>query len=161
MGATLTRHRANGERFGTTGSAILPRAMSHENVELVRRAIEAFNRRDLAALAEVAHDDFEFVSVLTAVDAEGGTYRGSVAWTTYFKDMDEAWKEWRVEDPQVLDGGEDRVAGLFRVVGTGRHSDAQVELSMGLVYVVRDGKLWRMHSYADAAEALKAAGVNQ
>jgi ketosteroid isomerase-like protein len=135
--------------------------MSHENVELVRRAIEAFNRRDLTALAEVAHDDFEFVSVLTAVDAEGGTYRGSAAWTTYFKDMDETWKEWRVEDPQVLDGGEDRVAGLVRVVGTGRHSDAQVELSMGLVYVVRDGKLWRMHSYADPAEALEAVGLKE
>ena len=135
--------------------------MSHENVELVRRAIAAFNRRDLTALANFAHENFEFVSVLTAVDAEGGTYRGPGAWTTYFKDMDEAWKDWRAEDPQVLDGGEDRVAGLVRVVGTGRHSDAQVELSMGLVYVVRDGKLWRMHSYADAAEALKAAGLNE
>jgi len=135
--------------------------MSQENVELVRRAIEAFNRRDLTALAEFVHDDFEFVSVLTAVDAEGGTYRGSAAWTTYFKDMDEAWKEWRVEDPQVLDGGEDRVAGLVRVVGTGRHSDAQVELSMGLVYVVRDGKLSRMHSYADPAAALEAVGLKE
>ena len=135
--------------------------MSHENVELVRSAIEAFNRRDLKALAELAHEDFEFVSVLTAVDAAGATYQGSAAWTSYFEDMDQAWKDWRAEDPQLFDGGGDRVAGLLRIVGTGRHSDAQVELAVGLSYIVRDGKLWRMRSYADPAEALEAVGLRE
>src|SRR6476619_6774384 len=126
--------------------------MSDENVELVRRAIEAFNRRDLKALAELTHDDFEFVSVLTAVDAEGATYRGSAAWTTYFEDMSEAWKDWRVEgSPELFDGGDNRVAGIIRIVGTGRHSDAQVERVVGLTYFVRDRRLWRMRSYTDPA----------
>jgi ketosteroid isomerase-like protein len=55
--------------------------MAKQDVELVRSAIEAFNRRDLKTLSQLMHDDFEFVSVLTAVDAEGATYRGSDAWT--------------------------------------------------------------------------------
>ena len=135
--------------------------MSQENVELVRRAIEAFNRRDLRALAEFMHDDFEFVSVLTAVDAEGATYRGSEAWTTYFADMDQTWKDWHAEDPQIFDAGDDQVACLFRLVGTGRYSDAAVERAAGLAYYVRDGKLWRMRSYMDPADALKAVGLRE
>ena len=55
--------------------------MARENVEFVHRAIDAFNRRDLVALAEFCTDDFEFVSVLSAVDAEGSTYRGGDAWS--------------------------------------------------------------------------------
>ena len=31
--------------------------MSQENVEFVRQAVEAFNRRDLAVLAEISHND--------------------------------------------------------------------------------------------------------
>ena len=58
--------------------------MSRENVEIVQRAIDAFNRRDIRALAELSHEDLEFVSVLTAVDAGGASYHGSGAWASYF-----------------------------------------------------------------------------
>ena len=47
--------------------------MSQENVKLVHRAIEAFNRQDPAGLAGLCADDFDFVSVLKAVDAGGST----------------------------------------------------------------------------------------
>jgi ketosteroid isomerase-like protein len=99
--------------------------------------------------------------VLTAVDTEGARYQGSAAWTTYFEDMDQAWKDWRAEDHKLFDGGDDRVAGVLRIVGTGRHSDAQVELAVGLAYFVRDGQLWRMRSYADPTEALEAVGLQE
>ena len=45
--------------------------MSEENVELVEALIDAFNRRDLKTLADLSHEDFEFVSVLAGVDADG------------------------------------------------------------------------------------------
>ena len=95
------------------------RAMSQENVEVVLWAIVAFNRRDMRGLAEFSHEDLEFVSVLPE-DARGATYRGSEAWTRYFAAMDETWEEWQAEDFRLFDGGEDRVAGLFRLVGTAR-----------------------------------------
>jgi ketosteroid isomerase-like protein len=55
--------------------------MSQENVEVVRLAVDAFNRRDLARLAELSDRDLEIVSVLTAVDAQAATYRGLAGWT--------------------------------------------------------------------------------
>jgi ketosteroid isomerase-like protein len=135
--------------------------MSQENVDLVWRLVEAFNGRDMGGLAELSHEDLEFVSVLTAVDAGGATYRGPETWTSYFAAMDETWEEWQVEDFRVFDGGEDRVAGVFRIVGTGKHSSAPVEHEIGLAYRIREGKLWRMRSYLDPAEALEAAGVRE
>lgn len=53
--------------------AIVEWAMSRENVELVRRAVEAFNREDLQELAELSDHDLDLASVLTAVDAVEAT----------------------------------------------------------------------------------------
>ena len=35
----------------------------------MRQAIEAFNRRDMAALAEISHEQLEWTSVMAAVDS--------------------------------------------------------------------------------------------
>ena len=135
--------------------------MSQENVEVVRRGYEAFNRRDLRALAELSHEDLEFTSVMAAVDAGGAAYRGSQTWTSYFAAMDQTWEEWRAEDFEAFDAGGDRVAAVFRLTGRGKHSGAPVERKIGLVYRIRDGQLWRMRSYLDPTEALEAAGLRE
>jgi ketosteroid isomerase-like protein len=135
--------------------------MSQETVEIVHKAGDAFNRHDLDALAALSHEDLEFVSALTAVEAEGATYRGLDAWTEYFAVMDEAWEDWRVEDLEVFDAGDDRAAAVFRLVGTGRNSGARAGATIGVAYWFRDGKLWRMHSYLDPAEALEAVGLRE
>ena len=81
-------------------------AMSQENV-ISSGEHRGVQRRDMRGLAELSHEDLEFVSVL-AVDAGGATSRVG--------DMDELhrgnerdWEEWQVEDFQVFDGREDRV----------------------------------------------------
>ena len=135
--------------------------MSRENVEVVRKAGEAFNRRDPKALTALSHEDLEFVSALSAVEAGGATYRGPDTWVKYFAVMDEAWEEWQVEDLEVFDAGDDRAAAVFRLVGKGRHSGARAGQTIGLVYRFRDGKLWRMRSYLDPAEALQAMGLSE
>jgi ketosteroid isomerase-like protein len=128
---------------------------------MVRRGVEAFNRRDFRTLAELTHDDLEFVSVLTAVDAGGGTYRGPEAWVSYFARMDDTWEDWHVEDLRVFDAGDDRVAAVFRVVGTGKSSGARVERAAGIAYWIRDGKFLRLRSYLDPGEALEAVGLSE
>jgi ketosteroid isomerase-like protein len=133
--------------------------MSQENVEIVRRALDAFNRRDLSALEAISHEDFKFVSVLTAVDTGGATFGGLRAFTSYFAAMDETWEEWRVEDSEIFDAGDDGVATAFRIVGKGKNSGARVEHAIGVAYRFRQGKLSRMDSYLDPREALEAVGL--
>jgi ketosteroid isomerase-like protein len=134
--------------------------MSQEDVEVVHRARDAFNRRDLQALAEMTHEDLEFSSVLTAVDAGGSSYRGAQTWANYFARMDDAWGDWQVMDFRTFDAGDNGVAAVFRLVGTGKSSGARVDRTIGVAYRLRDGKLWRMRSYLDPGEALRAVGLS-
>ena len=135
--------------------------MSRENVEVVHKAREAFNREDLRALADMADDDLEFISVFSALDSGAATYRGPESWADYFAAMHETWTEWQVEDFRVFDAGEDRVASLFRLVGTGRRSGVPVERPGGMAYWFRNGKIWRLRSYADPEDALEAVGLRE
>lgn len=133
--------------------------MSGQNVAIVESALQAFNRRDLNALAGLSYADLEIVSTLTAANLGGSTYLGSDAFTGYFAAMDESWDEWRIEDFDVLDASDDRVACLCRLVGKGRQSGVPVERPVGITYRIRDEKLWRIRSYLDPDEALKAVGL--
>lgn len=135
------------------------RQMSQENVEIIRSAIAAFRREDFRRLADVCDEDFEFVSVMTAL--EETSYRGRNTWENYYNDMHETWEQWQVEDLQVFDGGDDRVAAVIRLVGTGRRSGAPVEATIGIAYRIRQGKLWRARSYLDPGEALEAFGLSE
>jgi ketosteroid isomerase-like protein len=135
--------------------------MSQENVEIVLRAQEAFNRRDLQTLAELTDEDFEFVSVLTAVDAGESTYRGPQALASYFAAIDDTWENWQVEDFRVFDAGGDHLAVVCRLVGTGKSSGASVERKVGMAWRLRDGKLWRVRSYLDPNDALRVVGLSE
>lgn len=135
--------------------------MSRENVEVIQRAGEAFNRHDLQALSDLSHEDLEFVSVMTAVDAGEATYHGKRTWARYFELMDQTWEEWQIEDLRAFDAGDDRAAAVFRLIGTGKHSGARAGQTIGVTYEFREGKLWRMRSYLDPSEALEAVGLRE
>ena len=65
--------------------------MSQENVELVKRLIDAFNRRDVEGFAALTTPDFEWITSMAAV--EGEVFRGREGIDTYFGRMKEAWDE--------------------------------------------------------------------
>ncbi len=48
--------------------------MSQENVEIARRAYEAFGRGDFEAFAALLHPEVEFESLI--LEMEAGSYRG-------------------------------------------------------------------------------------
>ncbi|MDQ3730338.1 MAG: hypothetical protein M3355_12205 [Actinomycetota bacterium] len=63
--------------------------------------------------------------------------------------------------PTGLRRWHDRAAAVFRLVGTGKHSGAPAGQTIGVTYQFREGKLWRMRSYLDPAEALEAVGLRE
>jgi ketosteroid isomerase-like protein len=133
--------------------------MSQENVEVVRRLLEAYNRADFQAIAERCHEDFQFTSVMTAV--EETSYQGKDTWERYWHDMHQTWEDWRLEELRFFDGGEDRVAVLMRLVGKGKTSGVPVDREIGIAYRMRDGKMWRARSYLDPRAALEAVGLSE
>jgi ketosteroid isomerase-like protein len=59
--------------------------MSQENVEIAMRGIDAFNKRDLDALTEVATTDFEWLTPFVKT-IEGASFRGRQGIEAYFRE---------------------------------------------------------------------------
>jgi ketosteroid isomerase-like protein len=133
--------------------------MSQENVEIVKRWVDAFNRRDLDALMETVIPDFAFLPAM-ADTIDGNSFQRREGMQAYFADVDRAWEELRLIYDEYRDLG-DRVLALGRMEGRGRGSGAAVETPQGAVADFRDGKLSSARSYLDHGEALRAAGLSE
>ncbi len=132
--------------------------MSQENVELAKRAADAYNRRDIDTLfAELATPDFEWWPALTRA-YEGGCYQGREGAERFAADTRENWEELQTIAEEFRDLG-DRVLMLGRQLGRGKGSGAQVDAPIAAIYDFRGDRIWRFRAYFDRAEALRAAGL--
>ena len=132
--------------------------MPEGRLAFVETAVAAFNRRDLAWLYEHLCEDFEFTSVLTAVDGVA-KYRGRHAWRDYFAALEDTWSEWTVESLGLHEGAGDSVAAVIRLAGTGSLSGASTSQTIGITYEFKDDKISRMCAYLNPADALAAVGA--
>lgn len=126
---------------------------------MVKRWVDAFNRRDLDALMETVTSDFAFLPAM-ADTIDGNSFQRREGMEAYFVDVDSAWEELRLIYDEYRDLG-DSVLTLGRIEGRGRGSGAVVETPQAAVGEFRDGKLSSARSYLDHAEALKAAGLEE
>src|SRR5271169_4239774 len=131
--------------------------MSQANVEIAERGIDAFNRRDVEALAEVTALDSEWFPALPGA-VEGDGSRGFQGIETYLGEIRETWEALQVLADEYRDLG-DRVLMLGRTEGRGRGSGIQVDASLAMVFDFRGGKISRVLTYLDHGEALRAAGL--
>jgi ketosteroid isomerase-like protein len=132
--------------------------MSRENVEAMRVAMEALNRRDADAFGAFFADDAEIVPVRGAL--EGTVYRGPDAAAQYCAAVDESWDNlaWEIED--MRDSG-NWVLALGRIRGEGRGSGVTIDARAGWIARFSDGVLTSFRTYADRSEALKAVGLSE
>ena len=133
--------------------------MSQENVEIVKRVIDAFNRRDIDAIFECVNQDVEWFPAMPVTF--GGGLRGREGIESYVREVSDTWEEYRVVGQDFRDLGEDRVLVLSRVEGRGAGSGGLVDTEMGQMFDFRDGKIARVRTYLDHGEALRAAGLSE
>ena len=131
--------------------------MPHDNVELVKRLMDAVDRRDIDAFAAVTTPDFEWFPVFAA-RVGGDVYRGRQGIETFLGEVDEIWEEFRPLPERYSDLG-DRVLGLGRLRTRGRASGAPSDSPWGGVYDVREGRISRIRTFLDHDEASRAAGL--
>ena len=131
--------------------------MSNENVEIAKRALDAYNRRDLDGLLESATEDYVMLPAV-AGGIEGERVRGRGGMERQFREVEDTWAEFRLLPEEWRDLG-DRVLMLGRVQGRGRGSSVPVDSHVGFVIDFRGGKLSRVRSFLDHGEALRAAGL--
>lgn len=131
--------------------------MSQENVEVVRKALAAFNSGEVEQVLAVVQPDFE-AHIAPELSAEPDTYRGSSGLQRYFDSFQEAFEEIRFEVEGLTDAGDSVVVGL-RMSAVGKATKIPVEQRNAGVWTILDGKLSRIDTYASLEEARRAAGL--
>ena len=129
--------------------------MSQENVEVVRRFGEAWQRGDVAA-ALLARENVEWHDQVAIPGAE--VHRGREAVRRHFELWLDAWKEIGYTVEEVLDPG-NCVVVMVRRRGKGARSGAEVNDRVTYVYTVSGDRIVRFEAFTDKAEALEAAGL--
>ena len=129
--------------------------MSQENVELTRRAFEAFEDRDLDRLLAMMADDVEAFPILAGM--EGG-YRGHDGVRRWWTSLLGTFPDFRAEIVELNDLGDSTIA-VLRFRGHGAGSDTPVDATAWQVTRFRNGKCIGWHVYTSEREALEVAGL--
>jgi ketosteroid isomerase-like protein len=132
--------------------------MSRENVEAVRRGLEAWNDGDLDAMLKVLDPEVELTPVIAQL-VEGGdaAYRGIPGARRFWEDWRIAW-DFRFGALDLREVG-DCVVMITQASVTSEASGLDLDTPMAAVFKLRDGRVLQMTSYLDPAEALTAVGL--
>src|SRR6476469_751994 len=132
--------------------------MSQENVEAMRRAIEAFNARSVEAMMAEYDPGVEFKPTLAGVTDT--PYRGEEGVREFLAATDEAFERFHLGCEGIEDHG-DYVLAVNEVQARGRASGAEIRQPLVQIAEFRDGKCVWFQSFRTSAEALKAVGLEE
>jgi ketosteroid isomerase-like protein len=130
--------------------------MSQENVEIVRAAIDAYNREDWDAALKDAAPGCE-IDFSRAVGPWRGLY-GLDQWRRILGEFGETWESVRQEPHEFIEAGDLVVVPMTQhVKGRG---GIEVVASATFVWTIRNGAIKRSSMYQEE-EALEAAGLSE
>jgi ketosteroid isomerase-like protein len=132
--------------------------MSAENVGIVRRIYEADARRDAAAALGLIDPEIEVEYRGQLID-KYATYHGHAGVGQLMASIRENFEEFDVEVEEYIDVGDDVVVALHQRA-VGKASGAPVDIHIGQVWTLRNGKAVRWRIYKSKAEALSAVGAS-
>jgi ketosteroid isomerase-like protein len=134
-------------------------AMPQENVEIVRRSIEARNR-DIDEWLSFFDPDVQTIDLLTAAGMATET-RGVDEQRRAVEQWQESFDDWQVELLELLDLDE-MVLAEVRFHGQGQASGVKVSVFQVDLYRVMDGVIVEQRAgYRSREEALEAAGLSE
>ena len=130
--------------------------MSQDNVDLVIRAAGAFNRRDLAAVADDFDPDAEWLEDQRYPGA--GAFHGLEGVARSIDKWWDAWADIRMDIDETIDL-DDSVVVIGRAHARGHDSDVTVEAPFAGIFEFRAGKVVRVRMLSGRTEALAALGL--
>jgi ketosteroid isomerase-like protein len=149
--------RLASQRGGRRARGILP-VMAEEStapdlVELVRRSVEAADKRDLDAhMAFYAPD-----AVWDASPMGIGTFEGQAAMRGFWEDWLSSYEGWELQTVEVQELGNGVTFAVLDQRGRLVGSSGEIELRYASVTEWEDGKIVRITNYTDIDEARAAA----
>jgi ketosteroid isomerase-like protein len=130
--------------------------MSEENVQLVRGAIDAFNRGDLEWLLERIDDDFVF-DWTRSRGPLAAIYRGPDGLTEFLREQWETFESFVMEPSEFIDRG--RYVVVPNTVHVQGRNGIEASAETNQVFTLEpDGRVSRVTMYQELEEALAATG---
>jgi ketosteroid isomerase-like protein len=132
--------------------------MSRENVEVMRRGIDAWNRADRDEWLAVFAPEAEWHT--TGRFADQGVYRGHEELARYWEEFREDMDELSSSVSEIRAIG-DTVLIAATATGRGKRSKAGFYVPVWFVTTFRDGLVVRVETYDDHEQAFEAAGLRE
>ncbi len=132
--------------------------MSQENVEIALAAAEAWNRGDREALVALFDEEAEFYPFRAQL--EGEAYGGHDGLERFIREVAEDFDNVRFEIDEAR-GASEQVVGIGRFRARGRASGVDLNVPLGVLTKVREGKIIHMRFFSEPADALEAAGLSE
>jgi ketosteroid isomerase-like protein len=133
--------------------------MSRENVEIVRKGIEAWNQRDAQLWLSYAAPEIEWMPAGPAA-VEQAVYNGYDEVARGLAAVWETWEVFEFRESEVRDLG-DSVLWLGHVKMRGGTSHVELDQEFALHSLVGDGKVMRVQAFLSWREALEAVGLSE
>lgn len=132
--------------------------MSQENVEVVRRVVDAVTREDWSGLTAFISSECELHDFdLPDVEVHYGP-DGVLEWIAHWG---AAWESWSLHDLYLRPVGDDRVLVLWRFAAKGKGSGIELNRDDAVACTLREGKIARVEYYNDQQQALEAVGLQE
>ena len=133
--------------------------MSQENVEIVRKGIEAWNQHDADLYLSYAAPDVQWLPAGPAA-VEHTVYRGHDQVASGFAAIWETWDEFHLQEGQIRDL-RDSVLWLGRVKMRGSASHIDLDQEFAVQVRLQDGQVISVRSFLAWEEALEAVGLSE
>ena len=133
--------------------------MSLENVEVVRRSVEAVAAGDWKTVSEVVDPQIEWIET-PGLGPDAAVYRGIEEARGAMGNWTGMWTDYAFEVHEYLDAG-DQVVVLVHESGRGRGTGVSVVRELGQVHSIDGSKVKRVRLYGSWAAALEAAGLSE
>ncbi len=134
--------------------------MSQENVEIVRRVVDAANRRDADAFVATLSPDVEWEDAFFWTEGPR-TFRGRAGVREWLNQVQEPWESLHLEAEEVTDASDGRFIVGFRLTARGKESGVETQLRFWATCWTADGKITRRQAFRERADALEAAGLSE
>ena len=132
--------------------------MSQENVEMLRRAYEAFNRGDREGAVAGFAPEAEYVVTTGQIPGAGGVYRGPEGYRRFLESWWSEFDEPGIEVHELIETG-DQVLASLKLRGRGRQSGVETSWDIWQIWTVRAGMVVRGQGFTSREEALAAVGL--
>ena len=134
--------------------------MSRENVEIVRRSTDAYNRRDVDGMLALWAQD-AVLDWSNARSFEAGVYRGHGEIRAFMEGFFASWDEVRIELVYGPAEVEDGLVIAENVTYMRGRDGIEVQARSAWLITIRDGKQTSLTLFQTKQDALEAAGLRE